>query len=268
MPAPPVFSPQLSLAGPLRVAGIVGVDGSGNRPMSWTMCAGAGAAALGDATRFRIVQEIGAGGELCCGEVADRFDSHAADDLASSQGSRARPGAVSAKPGQAPLHLAEPAVVVDLADQLPAGSCGRIGPALRDRARPAPGAAAKLAGCGREAAQRALDVDTPGAGAPRRFATRQPRRRRRLPAAAPPPSPPPPPLRQPDRRHPPTRADTGAAGFPRRTAPSACRTAASTAAPGLACGSAGSGAPAAAPPAAILPERVDVAAASHRAETE
>jgi ArsR family transcriptional regulator len=30
--------------------------------------------ALGDATRFRIVQEIAAGGELCCGEVADKFD--------------------------------------------------------------------------------------------------------------------------------------------------------------------------------------------------
>jgi ArsR family transcriptional regulator, arsenate/arsenite/antimonite-responsive transcriptional repressor len=29
--------------------------------------------ALGDATRFRIVQEI-AGGELCCGQVAERFD--------------------------------------------------------------------------------------------------------------------------------------------------------------------------------------------------
>ena len=30
--------------------------------------------ALGDATRFRMVQEIAAGGELCCGEVAERFD--------------------------------------------------------------------------------------------------------------------------------------------------------------------------------------------------
>ena len=30
--------------------------------------------ALGDATRFRIVQEISAGGELCCGQVAERFD--------------------------------------------------------------------------------------------------------------------------------------------------------------------------------------------------
>jgi ArsR family transcriptional regulator len=30
--------------------------------------------ALGDATRFRIVQEIAAGGELCCGEVAERFE--------------------------------------------------------------------------------------------------------------------------------------------------------------------------------------------------
>jgi ArsR family transcriptional regulator, arsenate/arsenite/antimonite-responsive transcriptional repressor len=30
--------------------------------------------ALGDKTRFRMVQEIAAGGELCCGEVAERFD--------------------------------------------------------------------------------------------------------------------------------------------------------------------------------------------------
>ncbi len=30
--------------------------------------------ALGDATRFRMVQEIAAGGELCCGQVAERFD--------------------------------------------------------------------------------------------------------------------------------------------------------------------------------------------------
>ena len=30
--------------------------------------------ALGDPTRFRMVQEIAAGGELCCGEVAERFD--------------------------------------------------------------------------------------------------------------------------------------------------------------------------------------------------
>ena len=30
--------------------------------------------ALGDAMRFRMVQEIAAGGELCCGEVAERFD--------------------------------------------------------------------------------------------------------------------------------------------------------------------------------------------------
>ena len=30
--------------------------------------------ALGDATRFRIVQEVAAGGELCCGQVAERFD--------------------------------------------------------------------------------------------------------------------------------------------------------------------------------------------------
>jgi ArsR family transcriptional regulator len=30
--------------------------------------------ALGDTTRFRMVQEIAAGGELCCGEVAERFD--------------------------------------------------------------------------------------------------------------------------------------------------------------------------------------------------
>jgi ArsR family transcriptional regulator, arsenate/arsenite/antimonite-responsive transcriptional repressor len=30
--------------------------------------------ALGDRTRFRMVQEIAAGGELCCGEVAERFD--------------------------------------------------------------------------------------------------------------------------------------------------------------------------------------------------
>jgi ArsR family transcriptional regulator, arsenate/arsenite/antimonite-responsive transcriptional repressor len=30
--------------------------------------------ALGDATRFRIIQEIAADGELCCGQVAERFD--------------------------------------------------------------------------------------------------------------------------------------------------------------------------------------------------
>ncbi len=30
--------------------------------------------ALGDTTRFRMVQEIAAGGELCCGEVKARFD--------------------------------------------------------------------------------------------------------------------------------------------------------------------------------------------------
>jgi ArsR family transcriptional regulator len=30
--------------------------------------------ALGDTTRFRMVREIAAGGELCCGEVAERFD--------------------------------------------------------------------------------------------------------------------------------------------------------------------------------------------------
>ena len=30
--------------------------------------------ALGDPTRFRMVQEVAAGGELCCGEVAKRFD--------------------------------------------------------------------------------------------------------------------------------------------------------------------------------------------------
>ena len=30
--------------------------------------------ALGDSTRFRMVQEIAAAGELCCGEVAERFD--------------------------------------------------------------------------------------------------------------------------------------------------------------------------------------------------
>jgi DNA-binding transcriptional ArsR family regulator len=30
--------------------------------------------ALGDPTRFRMVQEVAAGGELCCGEVAERFD--------------------------------------------------------------------------------------------------------------------------------------------------------------------------------------------------
>jgi ArsR family transcriptional regulator len=30
--------------------------------------------ALGDPTRFRMVQEIAAGGELCCGQVAERFD--------------------------------------------------------------------------------------------------------------------------------------------------------------------------------------------------
>jgi ArsR family transcriptional regulator, arsenate/arsenite/antimonite-responsive transcriptional repressor len=30
--------------------------------------------ALGDATRFRIIQEIAADGELCGGQVAERFD--------------------------------------------------------------------------------------------------------------------------------------------------------------------------------------------------
>jgi ArsR family transcriptional regulator len=30
--------------------------------------------ALGDPTRFRMVQEVAAGGELCCGQVAERFD--------------------------------------------------------------------------------------------------------------------------------------------------------------------------------------------------
>jgi ArsR family transcriptional regulator len=30
--------------------------------------------ALGDSTRFRMVQEVAAGGELCCGQVAERFD--------------------------------------------------------------------------------------------------------------------------------------------------------------------------------------------------
>ncbi|HEX3905909.1 MAG TPA: metalloregulator ArsR/SmtB family transcription factor [Polyangia bacterium] len=30
--------------------------------------------ALGDATRFRMMQEIAAAGELSCGQVADRFD--------------------------------------------------------------------------------------------------------------------------------------------------------------------------------------------------
>ena len=30
--------------------------------------------ALGDPTRFRMIQEIAAAGELCCGEVAERFD--------------------------------------------------------------------------------------------------------------------------------------------------------------------------------------------------
>lgn len=30
--------------------------------------------ALSDPTRFRMVQEIGAAGELCCGEVAKKFD--------------------------------------------------------------------------------------------------------------------------------------------------------------------------------------------------
>ena len=30
--------------------------------------------ALGDSTRFRMVQEVAAAGELCCGQVAKRFD--------------------------------------------------------------------------------------------------------------------------------------------------------------------------------------------------
>jgi ArsR family transcriptional regulator len=30
--------------------------------------------ALGDSTRFRMVQEVAAGGELSCGQVAERFD--------------------------------------------------------------------------------------------------------------------------------------------------------------------------------------------------
>ena len=30
--------------------------------------------ALGDPTRFRMVQEVAAGEELCCGQVAERFD--------------------------------------------------------------------------------------------------------------------------------------------------------------------------------------------------
>jgi ArsR family transcriptional regulator, arsenate/arsenite/antimonite-responsive transcriptional repressor len=30
--------------------------------------------ALGDPRRFRMVQEIAAAGDLCCGEVAERFD--------------------------------------------------------------------------------------------------------------------------------------------------------------------------------------------------
>ena len=30
--------------------------------------------ALGDSTRFRMVQEVAASGELCCGQVAERFD--------------------------------------------------------------------------------------------------------------------------------------------------------------------------------------------------
>jgi ArsR family transcriptional regulator len=30
--------------------------------------------ALGDSTRFRMVQEVAAAGELCCGQVAERFD--------------------------------------------------------------------------------------------------------------------------------------------------------------------------------------------------
>jgi ArsR family transcriptional regulator len=30
--------------------------------------------ALGDSTRFRMVREVAAGGELCCGQVAERFD--------------------------------------------------------------------------------------------------------------------------------------------------------------------------------------------------
>jgi ArsR family transcriptional regulator len=30
--------------------------------------------ALGDPTRFRMVQEIAASGELCCGQVAEKFD--------------------------------------------------------------------------------------------------------------------------------------------------------------------------------------------------
>jgi ArsR family transcriptional regulator, arsenate/arsenite/antimonite-responsive transcriptional repressor len=30
--------------------------------------------ALGDPTRFRMVQEVAAAGELCCKEVAERFD--------------------------------------------------------------------------------------------------------------------------------------------------------------------------------------------------
>ena len=43
--------------------------------MSWTTAALVRALrALGDVTRFRMVQEIAAGGELCCGEVAERFD--------------------------------------------------------------------------------------------------------------------------------------------------------------------------------------------------